>query len=233
MSFTKCHLFYITAKNQYYMICRYCKCNCIKKRKRSNGKQKFRCKTCKKYQQSSYTKIGISKEKYKWVHVLNNEGNCLSGIGRLLHISTSSVQRVIERLVASLTKPMINETGESYEMDELASFCGNKENRIWLIYAINRRTREIIDFFVGRRTSENIKKVLSCIEKLNPKHIYTDRLNIYESLISKDSHKIYPRCTNYIERKNLTLRMWLKRLSRKQYALQGRRRCCGIVCICL
>jgi len=36
-----------------------------------------------------------------------------------------------------------------------------------------------------------------------------------QRLISKGIHKIYSRCTNYIERKNLTLRTLLKRLARK------------------
>jgi IS1 family transposase len=51
--------------------------------------------------------------------------------------------------------------------------------------------------------------------QLAPKHIYTDKLNIYTSLLSKNIHKNYPRCINHIERMNLTLRTRLKRLNRK------------------
>jgi len=83
------------------------------------------------------------------------------------------------------------------------------------MYAINRYSKQIINFVVGRRTKENISMVVSVLQKLQPKAIYSDRLNIYESLICKDIHKIYPRCINYIERKNLTLRTLLKRLARK------------------
>ena len=48
--------------------------------------------------------------------------------------------------------------------------------------------------YVGRRTKENIAKVVSTLQKLHPKHIYSDKSNIYENLISKNIHKIYPRC---------------------------------------
>jgi len=197
------------------MICKYCQNHCIKKGVRSTGKQCYQCKNCKKYQQSTYIKIHITQEQYNWVLNLHNEGNSLSGIGRLLHISVSSVQRVIIRLVRLKTKPVIQEKGEEYEMDELCTFCGKKENRIWLIYAINRRTRQIVDFVIGRRTRENIGKVVNNVLALDPKCICTDKMNMYPTLIGINRHKTYARCTNHIERKNLTLRTWLKRLNRK------------------
>jgi len=122
---------------------------------------------------------------------------------------------LIERIVANLKLPEINESGQSYEIDELRTYCGNKRNELWLIYAINRCSKQIINFTIGRRTKENIAIVVSIIQKLQPKAIYSDKLNIYETLINKSIHKIYSRCTNYIERKNLTLRTLLKRLARK------------------
>ncbi len=197
------------------MKCKYCQNNCIKKGKRSYGKQTYLCNGCKKYQQKDYTKEPIAQEKYEWVHNLNNEGNSMSSIGRLLHISVSSVQRVICRLVALLQKPVFKETGQSYEIDELKTFCGNKDNELWLIYAINRKSKQVMEFLVGRRTKENIKQVIDTLLKLEPKHIYSDRLNIYPALLPVNIHRVYPKCTNYIERKNLTLRIQLKPLNRK------------------
>jgi len=197
------------------MICKYCQNNCIKKGIRITGKQCYQCKNCKRYQQSAYTKTPITQEQYNWVLNLHNEGNSLSGIGRLLHISASSVQRVIIKLVGLITKPVICENGEEYEMDELCTFCGKKRNRIWVIYAINRKTKRVVDFVVGRRTLENIRVVVNSILTLNPICISTDKMNIYPSLIGKNRHKTHVRCTNCIERKNLTLRTWLRRLNRK------------------
>ena len=196
------------------MNCHYCNNVCVKSGSRK-GVQRYRCKSCKKYQQAAYAKFRIVQEKYDWVVKLNNEGCGISNIARLLQISKSSVQRVIERMAARLPILPPNETGQSYEIDELRTYCGDRKNELWLIYAINRKSKRIIDFLVGRRTKENISKVLFTLQELRPKYIYSDGLNIYTSLISKSIHKIYLHCTNYIERKNLTLRMHLKRLSRK------------------
>ena len=196
------------------MTCTYCQNECIKQGKRNNA-QCYQCKICRKYQQESYKKLRISAYQYVLVHRLNNESCGISSIGRLLNISKSSVQRVITRLFASLVRPEISESGESYEMDELRTYCGNKKNECWLIYAINKKTRQIIDFCVGRRTKENIKKVIDKLLILKPKKIYTDGLNIYQSILEERLHAVYGGSTNRIERKNLTLRTQIKRLSRR------------------
>ncbi len=113
------------------MRCRYCRNDCIKKGKR-NEVQRYQCKSCKKIQQAKYVKQPISKRKYNQVHALNNEGNSISGIGRLLKIAKSSVQRIMERLVLTLRKPVFNEQGKSYEIDEVRTFCGNKKTKYGL-----------------------------------------------------------------------------------------------------
>ena len=87
----------------------------------------------------------------------------------------------------------------------------------YITYAINRATKQIITFVAGRRSKENIKKVIDKLLFLKPRKIYTDRLNIYPSLIPKSIHKVFRFHTNIIERNNLTLRIRLKRLGRKQF----------------
>lgn len=196
------------------MECKYCKEQC-KKAGKYKSIQRYQCKTCNRYQQESYTKQRIAQEKYDWVCCLNNEGNGISSIARLLHISKSSVQRTIIHLASMLKMPVYQETGQCYQVDELRTYCGNKGKECWIIYAINAKTGKVIDFCIGRRTKENIKKVIDNILVLNPKRIYTDGLNIYPGLIPKTIHRVFEYCTNKIERSNLTLRTHLKRLSRK------------------
>ncbi|MFD0963206.1 IS1 family transposase [Pseudofulvibacter geojedonensis] len=92
---------------------------------------------------------------------------------------------------------------------------GNKQREAWVIYAINRYTKRIINFAVGRRTKRNISKVTKSVLQLNPKKVFTDGLMIYKSLIPKNKHNTRKKNTTIIERNNLTLRTDLKRLSRK------------------
>jgi len=100
-------------------------------------------------------------------------------------------------------------------MDELRTYVGNKRNESWVIYSINKKTRQVVHFVAGRRTRENIKQVVDETMRQQPAAIYTDKLNIYPSLIPKAQHRKCAHRINHIERMNLTLRNGLKRLSRK------------------
>src|SRR5690606_14726568 len=102
---------------------------------------------------------------------------------------------------------------QEYEIDELRTFVGSKKKECWVCYAINRKTKQVIDFITGRRTKENIEWVVKRVLALSPSRVYTDRLNIYPGLIPKRIHSVKFRQTNHIERMNLTLRTHLKRLS--------------------
>ena len=196
------------------MKCIYCQSDCIKKGKVKNV-QRYQCKHCGRTQQRRYKKARIEEVKYEWVKKLTKESSSISSISRLLNISKSSVQRVIERIASKIKKIDYQETEQVYEMDELRTYCGNKQNESWVMYAINKTTGKVIDFCVGRRTKENLKKITESILILNPKKIYTDGLTIYKTLIPEKLHKVFVHCTNKIERKNLSIRTHLKRLSRK------------------
>jgi Transposase and inactivated derivatives, IS1 family len=196
------------------MKCLYCSASCIKRGKIRNI-QRYQCKHCGKFQQEKYLKLRISEEKCQWVRELTCEGCGISSISRLLHIAKSSVQRVIERVASKMVMPKYEEENQTYQIDELKTYCGNKNNELWVIYAINKSTGKVIDFCVGRRTKENIKKVVESVLSLNPRRIYTDGLNSYPSLIPNSIHRVFKYCTNKIERNNLTLRTHLKRLGRK------------------
>ncbi len=196
------------------MKCNHCFHACIKKGKRK-GIQRYQCKTCGKHQQAIYCKLPIAKEKYEWVKKLNNEGCGISSIGRLLQITKSSVQRLIERIAAKIEFPVYQETNQCYELDELRTYCGTKKNECWLMYGINRHSGKIVKMMIGKRTKSNLKQVTDRILALVPRRIYTDGLNTYPVLIPKAKHRVFESCTNKIERYNLTLRTHLKRLNRK------------------
>lgn len=196
------------------MKCIYCKNACLKKGKR-RGIQRYQCKTCKRNFQQQYIKVKIPEQKYRWIEDLNNECCSISSIARLLEITRSSVQRIISRISEKRPWPNSDKYGQIYEIDELRTYCRNKKTECWVMYAINKASKNIITACVGRRTKENLKKIIDILLSLRPRKICTDRLNIYPSLIPQKIHKVYQYSTNRIERKNLTLRTHLKRLSRK------------------
>jgi IS1 family transposase len=95
------------------------------------------------------------------------------------------------------------------------TYIGNKETSCYIIYALNKASRKVVDFVVGGRTTENISKVINQIKELNPKCIYTDKLNVYPALMDTIKHITTKYKINRIERMNLNLKTHLKRLSRK------------------
>jgi IS1 family transposase/transposase-like protein len=198
------------------MNCIYCKQPCIKKGIR-NGIQKLFCKHCKTYQQEKYKIRRVNKKKANRIVLLNNEGLGISSISRLLSISKSTVINWMKKIANVLIKPREVETNQDYEIDEMVTYIGKKSpaNYTYIIYAINKSTGKIIDFFIGRRTKENIKKVVDKVMQLSPHKIFTDGLNIYPTLISSNIHYTMKHCINRIERFNLILRTHIKRLNRK------------------
>lgn len=141
----------------------------------------------------------------------------IRNISRFLRISASNVIYQIKQLAATIRKSIVNEQNQEYEIDELHTYIGKNipANYCWITYAINRKTKQVIDWVVGKRTKENFQKVVNSVLALHPRRIYTDGLNIYKSLISKSLHRVQSFRINYIERKNLTIRTHLKRLSRR------------------
>ncbi|NAS31787.1 IS1 family transposase [Flavobacteriaceae bacterium R38] len=197
------------------MNCRYsCQASVIKKGRRNN-KQRYYCKNCKRYFQDKYLYKAYDLEVDKLITVLLKEGCGIRSISRIIGISTKTVLSRMLKISSQIKTPYFNKPGCKFEIDEIWSFIGSKKNVTWITYAIEKQTKFVIDFFVGRKTSKNIKPLIDKLLLLEPKCIYTDRLNIYPNLIPKEIHKVFKYCTNTIERNNLTLRTHIKRLSRK------------------
>jgi insertion element IS1 protein InsB len=196
------------------MECIYCKGSCIRKGWYKTT-QRYQCQSCKRYQQLIYQRRRYDEDALNNnIKLLHNEGMGISSISRYLQIAKSTVCARIVKLSALVHEPLLNETGQVYEVDELRTYVGNKRNECWVMYAINRSTKQVVTLVTGKRTKANIKLVADKILSLQPKRIYTDGLNIYPALIEKQLHRVFEYCTNKIERMNLTLRTHLKRLSR-------------------
>ncbi len=197
-----------------YMRCNYCKGMCIKKGKYGIT-QKYQCKACKKYQRAVYCYCRYDKDAEDQVRLLNNEGVGIASIGRILGMPRTSVLMVLSRAAAKTAEPDEREHSQEYEIDEVHTYIGKKASPCYITYAINRLTRTVIDFVIGARTKENIGRLIDKLMLLAPKRIYTDKLNIFPLLIPAAIHRTYQYKTNRIERKNLTIRTHLKRLSRR------------------
>ena len=192
------------------MKCKYCKQKCTKEGRQINGKQKYRCKSCYKYQQQHYNK----KVPDQSIINLLKEGCGIRSIARLLKISPTTTIRKILTISSQIKSPSIV-MGKMYEVDELCTYIGNKNRKRWVAYSLRKDTKEVVNFAVGTRTKRTLKQIVNSLLLSEAKIIYTDKLNIYNSLIPEEIHCNKQYKINHIERKNLTLRTHLKRLNRK------------------
>jgi insertion element IS1 protein InsB len=197
------------------MECNYCGRRCWRAGRQKKGAQRFYCTTCKKYQQSSYRYKACAASTSRQIKALVRESVGIRGIARILGIARQTVLKRILSMAEAISRPVVMLDQVSLEVDELWTYIKRKENEYWVAYAIDRRTRLVVDFIVGKRTKATLKELIDSLLRLNPKVIRTDKLTIYEYLIPKKLHRRGATLINRIERKNLSIRTHLKRLSRR------------------
>lgn len=194
-----------------------------------NGKQRYRCRKCGVTQCLAYYYNACKPNVDQQIVGLMKESCGIRSISRLLHISPVTVLKRILRIAETIKKPSIA-FGRIYEADELKTYVKRKDNEQWVIYAIDRHSKKVVDFRVGRRTKKNIEVVINTLLISAANRIYTDGLTTYKSLIPQQLHTVKAYNINRIERTNLSLRTHLKRLSRKTICYS---KCAAVLTACL
>ncbi len=202
------------AQNEYTSNCHHCQAPCKKKGQRF-GIQRLRCTSCAKYQQASYRSKANEPGVDRRIVVYVKEGCGIRSISRIIGISTTTVIAHIKRIASSTKRAGPIVQGGCYEVDELATYCGNKRNRVWLAYALDRSTRKVVDLVVGKRSKRVLQPMLNTLLLSEAKCIATDGLELYRTILPKAIHRAKRYGTNHFERMNVTLRTHLKRLARR------------------
>ena len=83
---------------------------------------------------------------------LVRESVSIRGIARILKVAVRTVINGIRRVARAIVKPPVIMNQAAFEVDELYTYIGNKGNQYWVAYAINRTTRDVIDFVTGKCT---------------------------------------------------------------------------------
>ena len=104
---------------------------------------------------------------------------------------------------------------KSYEVDEMCTYYQKKSKLLWIVYALRKDTREVVDFAVRPRTKLTLQKLTDSLVMSESDRIYTDKLNLYGYIIPVNIHCTDQYSINHIERKNLSLRTHMKRLNRR------------------
>ena len=106
------------------------------------------------------------------------------------------------------------------ECDEMGSFVGQKENKIWIWLAIDLNTKEIVGVFIGDRSKKGAKGLWDSLPPVYRQCAicYTDFWDAYGIIFPSSRHRAVGKQTgktNHIERFNCTVRQRVSRLVRK------------------
>lgn len=104
---------------------------------------------------------------------------------------------------------------EIAQVDEMWSYVLGKYQQRWLWHAIDARTGVILAYVLGSRETEAFLELRRLLAPFRIRYYHTDDLNIYHQNIPRNQLETGKDKTQRIERKHLTLRTRIKRLTRK------------------
>ena len=104
---------------------------------------------------------------------------------------------------------------EAAEVDEMWSFVGSKAHQRWLWHAIDHLSGVVLAYTFGSRADQVFVQLQKLLKPFGLVHFYTDAAGVYERYLPASAHTVGKINTQQIERKHLTLRTRIKRLTRK------------------
>jgi insertion element IS1 protein InsB len=129
-----------------------------------------------------------------------------------------AVKQVNERLLHTLDPPQVDvilRQVDAAEMDEMWSFVGSKSQQRWLWHAIDHHTGQILAYVFGTREDETFLQLKELLAPFGITHFYTDGWGAYRRHLDPRTHTVGKQHTQKIERKHITFRTRIKRLTRK------------------
>src|ERR1051326_2206067 len=108
------------------MKCSGCNADGQKNGRSKKGVQRYRCKRCDRFWQSSYQYKACEQGISQKIVVLKRESCGIRSIARILNISVTTVIERIKRIGRSIQRPFCIVKGKAYEVDEMRTFIGNK-----------------------------------------------------------------------------------------------------------
>ena len=133
----------------------------------------------------------------------------------VLGISTGCVLRnILSMGKASEIKPR-HTAYHTVQVDEQWSYVGNKQKKVWLLYAICKNSGEILAASWGKRDKRNIKTLLKKLQWLEINFYCTDHWRAFAEVLPKEKHIIGKKYTKKIEGVNTWFRTRLRRLVRR------------------
>jgi insertion element IS1 protein InsB len=131
-------------------------------------------------------------------------------------VSKSSVLAFIKRLAAGLfIKPQKRQYAHVQVVDEQWSYVGNKEKKVWMLYAYAPADDEILAFTMGKRSAKAVHNLFVKLKTLEIDFFLTDEWEAFRAVLPKAKQLVGKCYTKAIEGINTFFRTRVRRLMRK------------------
>lgn len=177
--------------------------------------QNYKCMDCKKQFQYEYLYWGASIKVKRQIIKLLVHGNGISDIAKILGISRGCVLRTLVKIGLSITLKPLKRHYHKVQIDELHSFVGKKQKKVWIIYAYAVETDEIVAVTAGKRSKKQVKDLYKRLEDIEIDWFCTDNWEAFKQVLPYEKHLIGKQFTRTIEGVNTSLRNSCKRLNRR------------------
>jgi insertion element IS1 protein InsB len=147
----------------------------------------------------------------------------LRGLARIFGVSRKAITKWLKEAIRALPpfqrSVSASQPGDVLELDEVWSFVANKQQKVWLWLALCRRTRQIVAYTLGDRSTQTCQQLYNKLPQ-SYRHCktYSDFWDAYKAVFPKETHQALGKeagQTNHVERWNNTLRQRMARFVRK------------------
>jgi insertion element IS1 protein InsB len=200
--------------------------------KQANGTQRYRCnhRDCPRtIFLLQYQHKGRLPAVRQQIVDMTLNGSGVRDIVRVLRVSSATVIDVLKKkepAIKQVNARLLDTRDPRYvdvilrpagqaELDEMWSFVGSKRQQRWLWHAIDHCTGQILAYVFGTREDETFLQLQELLTPFGMTHFYTDGWGAYRRHLDPRTHTVGKQHTQKIERKHLTFRTRLKRLTRK------------------
>lgn len=198
------------------MKCPDCYGTHIRKNGHRQHKQNYICVSCGRQFLAQYEPRGYSDDIKQLCRKMYLNGMGVRGISRVREISHVTILNWIEqsgeRLPDSYDPKPSPEVGE---LDELETFVGKKQNKLWIWRVVDHFQPGILGWVVGDHTAQTFRPVWNAIGFWQCYFWVSDGNPVYPGFIPAGAQIVSKTYMTRVEGENTPLRHYLARLHRK------------------
>ncbi|MCS6796801.1 MAG: IS1 family transposase [Raineya sp.] len=146
----------------------------VKNGKKSNGQQNYECKSCGKQFQAQYFYNASNPAIQELVKRMLLRGSGIRDIAKVLLVSVGAVLRLIVRWGKEMQVKPRKKHYKRVQIDELWSFVGKKEKKVWIWYAYCSESKEILAITMGKRGKNRVRDLLKRLRGISIDFFATD-----------------------------------------------------------